>query len=95
VRVRTKDGTVLVMPGDTMYPKEVELSEKQLIDRSDVTVDEFEKITPIKNRTEFHGTQVNVIFTDAVNGEDSRVAFPSLPEYSKRTYGNVETKNKL
>jgi len=95
VRVQMKDGTVFVMPGDTMYPKEVELLEKQSIDRSDVTMDEFGKITPIKNRTEFHDTQTNVIFTDIVNGEDSRVVFSTLPEYSKKTYENVETKNKL
>lgn len=86
-----KDGSVYVLPGDTMYPKEVNL-EKQSIDKSDITVLEFERITPVKNRLVYLDTQINIIFTD--NGEDNRVVFP-LSEYSKKAYGSEETKPKL
>lgn len=77
-----------------MYPKEVNLLEKQVVDRSDITVDEFHKITPVKNRTTFSDTMINIIFTDNASGEDTRVTFP-LPGYSKAVYGSQETKNKL
>lgn len=87
-----KDGFVSVLPGDTMYPKEVNLLEKQLIDKSDITIHEMEKISPVKNRIEVLDTEINIIFTD--NGEDNRVVFP-LPGYSKRAYRSEETKNKL
>lgn len=76
-----------------MYPKEVDLMESRLIDKSDITMDEFNRITPVKNRTEFLNTKINVVFTE--NGQDNRVAFP-LPGYSKKTQGeSKETKNKL
>lgn len=83
-----------------MYPKEVSLLEKQLIDKSDITIDEFNRITPIKNRTEFLESKVNIIFTD--NDEDNCVVFP-MPGYSKKAYVIEEnkayvlgkTKNKL
>ncbi|XP_012522200.1 nucleoside diphosphate-linked moiety X motif 19-like [Monomorium pharaonis] len=92
ISVYLKDGVMHVLPSDTMYPKKVELFEKQTIDKSDITTEEFQKISPFKNRTEFLDTQINVIFTD--NGEDNRVSFP-LPGYSKIAYGKEEPKNKL
>lgn len=92
VHILMKDGASHVLPGDTMYPEQVDLFEKQLIDKSDITMDEFDKLSPIKNRTHFLDTHVNVIFTD--NGEDNRVVFP-MPGYSKIAHGNEETKNKL
>ncbi|KAG5333506.1 NUD19 protein, partial [Acromyrmex charruanus] len=93
IAVQLKDGLVFVIPGDTMYPKEIELYEQQVIDKSDITVDEFEKITLIKNRMAILDTQVNVIFTD--NGKDNRIVFPLVrPTYHSKS-GNVESKNKL
>lgn len=59
-----KDGVVSVLPGDTMYPKEVSLTDKRIIDRSDITIDEFREITPVKNRVEFHDTQQKVVYSD-------------------------------
>ena len=82
----------MVMPEDTMYPKEIKLYEQQIIDKSDITVDEFEKITTLtKNRIVFLDTQVNIIFTD--NGKDNRIVFPRPGYHSKS--GNVKSKNKL
>lgn len=76
-----------------MYPKEVDLVEEQMIDKTDITMDEFNRITPVKNRTEFLNTKINIVFTE--DGQDNRVAFP-LPGYSKKTYGrSKEAKNKL
>ncbi|KYN04265.1 Nucleoside diphosphate-linked moiety X motif 19, mitochondrial, partial [Cyphomyrmex costatus] len=90
VWVRLKDGIAFLMPEDTMYPKKVDLFKQHLIDKSDITADEFEKITPIKNRTVILDTQINVIFTD--NGEENRVVFP-IPGRSKNE--NVQSKSKL
>lgn len=92
--VQIKDSIAHVLPGDTMYPKEVNLLEKQVVDKSDITIDEFHKITPVKNRTTFSDNMINIIFTDNASGEDTLVTFP-LPGYSKVVYGNQETKNKL
>ncbi|XP_012059686.1 PREDICTED: nucleoside diphosphate-linked moiety X motif 19, mitochondrial-like [Atta cephalotes] len=90
--VQLKDGIGMVMPEDTMYPKEIKLYEQQIIDKSDITVDEFEKITTLtKNRIVFLDTQVNIIFTD--NGKDNRIVFPRPGYHSKS--GNVKSKNKL
>ncbi|KAL6261597.1 hypothetical protein P5V15_006684 [Pogonomyrmex californicus] len=93
VRIHLKDGFMHVMPGDTLYPKEVSLSEKQVIDKSDITIEEFTKTSPVKNRTHFLDAKIRVIFTD-VSGEDMHVEFP-MPGYSKIAYGKEEPKNKL
>ena len=90
--VQLKNGIGMIMPEDTMYPKEIKLYEQQVIDKSDITVDEFEKITTlIKNRIVYLDTQVNIIFTD--NGKDNRIIF-SRPGYHSKS-GNVKSKNKL
>jgi len=64
VYTRVKDGYVFTLPGDTMYPNEVSLLEKQVIDKSDITIDEFRKMTPLKNRIEFCGSQIRVVSSD-------------------------------
>lgn len=59
---RVKDGKVFVLPGDTMYPNEVSLLEKQIINKSDITIDEFRKMTPMKNRIEYYDSPKDNIF---------------------------------
>lgn len=85
VRIYVKDNVLHVLPGDTMYPKEVSLVEKQSIDKTDITMDEFDRISPIKNRTQFLDSKINVIFTD--NDGDNHVIFP-MPGYFKVAYGS-------
>lgn len=89
--IQLKDGTVQIMPGDTMYSKEVSLSDKQLIDKSDITIHEYRMMTPIKNRIELWNTQIKIIFTD-VHGKDNYVEFP-MPGYTKQAHTDI--KNKL
>lgn len=48
-----------------MYPKEVNLFDKQSIDKSNITIHKYRELAPIKNRMEFFDTQLKVIFTDA------------------------------
>lgn len=91
VLIQLKDGIVQIMPGDTMYPEEVSLFDKQIIDKSDITVDEYRKMTPIKNRVEFWNTQVKIIFTDE-HGKDSYIEV-SMPGYTKHAHKDI--KNKL
>lgn len=59
--MKLQNGNVYVLPGDSMYPKFVSLYEKQVIDRTDVTIDEFKKMSPIHNRVEFTSTVDNYI----------------------------------
>lgn len=67
------------MPGDTMYPKEVSLSKKLQIDKSDVTIHKYREMAPIKNRMEYWDKRVKIIITD-VDGKDNHVEF-SLFDY--------------
>lgn len=64
-----------------MYPKEVNLSDRQKIDKSDITILQYREMTRIKNRTEHWDTQMKIIFTDA-HGKDNCVEF-SNPDYSE------------
>lgn len=64
--VHIKDGILHVLPGDTMYPKEVSLTEKQIIDKSDMSLDECRKMTP-KNRLELHDGVFKILQADNIH----------------------------
>ncbi|OXU25762.1 hypothetical protein TSAR_016264 [Trichomalopsis sarcophagae] len=54
VRVNLSDGAVHLLPGDSMYPEKVELYEFQILDKSPLTIEEFQNQSPqVHNRTEF------------------------------------------
>ncbi|KAL6423889.1 hypothetical protein ACFW04_010371 [Cataglyphis niger] len=91
VHTNLKDGIVYVLPGDTMYPKEVNLLDQNQIDKSDITRYEYREMTPIKNRMEYWTTHVKIIFTD-IHGKDNYVKI-SMPGFRKDAHGDV--KNKL
>jgi len=80
-----------------MYPKEVNLSDRQKIDKSDITILKYREMTRIKNRIEHWDTQMKIIFTDA-HGKDNCVEF-SNPGYSETEIKSIfqlkPTKNKL
>ncbi|XP_024945312.1 nucleoside diphosphate-linked moiety X motif 19 isoform X2 [Cephus cinctus] len=61
VRVKLSDGTVHVLPGDSMYPDSVSLMEKQIIDHSNMTILEFRNVSLMKNRLEFYDLEVKKI----------------------------------
>lgn len=88
--VLLKDGAVGVLPGDTMYPKEVSLSEKQLIDKSDVTIAEYRQMTPMKNRFEFHKTEIKVA-SDNLMLTRGNQAF-SIGENHRKEQPQIKTK---
>ncbi|EZA57441.1 hypothetical protein DMN91_008749 [Ooceraea biroi] len=89
--VQLKDGTVSVLPGDTVYPKEVNLLEKQIIiDKSDVTIDEYREMTPMKNRLEFHDMGIKVVVSDNLPTKGIQVSF-----VQKIAEEEPEIKNKL
>lgn len=66
VAVHIKDGILHILPGDTMYPKEVSLTEKQIIDKSDMSLDECRKMTP-KNRLELHDGVFKILQADNIH----------------------------
>jgi len=70
-----KDGTILVLPGDSMYPKEVNLLERQTIDKSNITIAEYREMTPIRNRIEFHKTEMKVIVSDNLSTKGMQQSF--------------------
>lgn len=87
--VDLKDGTVFVLPGDTFYPKEVNLSHKQIISKSDITMDEFRETTPIKHRIEYDKNfKIFKIFFE--NNKENKAEFPI-----KFVYKEELSKNKL
>lgn len=78
----------MILPGDTMYPDKVSFFEKQTIDKSNLTMDEFRKIAPIKNRLEFHGSQLKSVFSDNVHNQNTHTVVQA-------SYEKPEMKNKF
>ncbi|CAK9812563.1 Acyl-coenzyme A diphosphatase NUDT19 [Anthophora plagiata] len=74
VKVQLQDGQVQVLPGDSMYPKKVHLLEKQIIDRTDITIQEFRDISPVKNRMEYFNLQVNELYAQNFDSSDGHLA---------------------
>ncbi|XP_043486729.1 nucleoside diphosphate-linked moiety X motif 19-like [Polistes fuscatus] len=48
--VLLRDGKVSILPGDCMYPDNPSLTEKLIIDKTDITIAEFEEMSHVKNR---------------------------------------------
>lgn len=69
-----QDGKVLVLPGDSMYPDKVNLLEKQIINRTDITISEFRDISPIKNRIEHFNLQVKEFYVQNFDSTDGHLA---------------------
>ncbi|XP_029044493.1 acyl-coenzyme A diphosphatase NUDT19-like [Osmia bicornis bicornis] len=74
VKVELQDGKVHVLPGDSMYPKDVSLIDEQIINKSDITIREFREISPTKNRMEFFNLQVKELFVQNFDSTDGHLA---------------------
>ena len=74
VKVELQDAKVYVLPGDSMYPKHVSLFDIQVIDRTDITVQEFREMSPVKNRVEFFSLEVNEICVENLYNADGHLA---------------------
>ncbi|XP_076757181.1 acyl-coenzyme A diphosphatase NUDT19 [Xylocopa sonorina] len=70
VLIELRDGVMHLLPGDSMYPKEVSLVEKQIIDRTDITLREFQDMSPVKNRLEIFDRQVKKIYAQYLDSAD-------------------------
>ncbi|EFN89997.1 nucleoside diphosphate-linked moiety X motif 19 isoform X2 [Harpegnathos saltator] len=66
VRVNLKDGTVFVLCGDTMYPKEIDPTATLVINKSDISMDKFREMTPMKHRMESNGARMTIFHSDDV-----------------------------
>ncbi|XP_020287428.1 nucleoside diphosphate-linked moiety X motif 19-like [Pseudomyrmex gracilis] len=88
VHIHLKDGMVSVLPGDTFYPKEVNLSHNQIINKSDITMDEFREATPIKHRFEYDKEVAKIIKVFFEHNKENEAEF-------KFVYGEESCKNKL
>lgn len=55
------DGVVYLLPGDSLYPKQVSFMEKNLLDKSTMTINELRNDAPVKNRLEFYDLEVTKI----------------------------------
>ncbi|OAD61036.1 Nucleoside diphosphate-linked moiety X motif 19, mitochondrial, partial [Eufriesea mexicana] len=85
VKVELLDGQVHVLPGDSMYPKQVNLIDKQIINRTDITIREFRDISPIKNRMEYFNLQVKELFVQNCDSADGHLAPLQLKNVSVKT----------
>ncbi|XP_014489510.1 PREDICTED: nucleoside diphosphate-linked moiety X motif 19, mitochondrial [Dinoponera quadriceps] len=74
VRVNLKDGFVHVLPGDTMYPKKIDPNCRLIIDKSNISMDEFREMTPLKNRIEFLDVRMTILHIDDVQITDGRIS---------------------
>ncbi|XP_032683380.1 nucleoside diphosphate-linked moiety X motif 19 isoform X2 [Odontomachus brunneus] len=64
VLVKLKDGIVHVLPGDTMYPQNIDPTHKLIIDKSDISMDDFREMTPVKYRVETLDARMTIFDTD-------------------------------
>ncbi|XP_031835962.1 acyl-coenzyme A diphosphatase NUDT19 isoform X2 [Nomia melanderi] len=83
IRVKLQNGNVHVLPGDSMYPKLVSLYEKQVIDRTDITIDDFKNISPILNRIEFITVEVTNFIVQNFDTEDDSLSPKNLDVHIK------------
>lgn len=79
---------MLVLPGDSMYPKEFSLIEKQIIDKSNITMNEFNEMSPKKNRIAFINSKIKLIQENNVKSIEDSVSQKNMPVES-------QIKNKL
>lgn len=68
VRVTLQDGKAHVLPGDSFYPENLSLIDKQVIDKSNMSIAEFQATSPIQNRLLFYDLEVKKVI---VNNFDS------------------------
>lgn len=61
VKVKLLDGTVFLLPGDSLYPKHVSFIEKNILDKSTMTINELRNDSTIKNRLEFYDLEIKKI----------------------------------
>ena len=50
--MKLTDGRVYLLPGDSVYPTNIDVDSKLIIDKSTSTIEEFRKETPILHRIE-------------------------------------------
>ncbi|XP_076285386.1 acyl-coenzyme A diphosphatase NUDT19 [Lasioglossum baleicum] len=74
VKVKMLDGNVYVMPGDSMYPVQANIIEEQVILKTDMTIQQFQDISPVKNRIEFYNCEVRKLFVQNFDNEDGHLA---------------------
>ncbi|XP_046832947.1 acyl-coenzyme A diphosphatase NUDT19 [Vespa crabro] len=74
IRVLLKDGKMHVLPGDCMYPKNPSLTEKQIIDKTNMTIAEFEEISTIKNRIIFFDLEVKKVIVHNFDSTEGHIA---------------------
>ncbi|XP_012274102.1 nucleoside diphosphate-linked moiety X motif 19 [Orussus abietinus] len=54
VKVSLANGFVAILPGDSMYPAKVDLIKTEAIIEDNKTIEDFQRISFVKNRIEFH-----------------------------------------
>lgn len=57
-----------------MYPKHVNLLDKQVIDKTGITIREFRDISAVTNRMEFFNLQVKELYVQNFDGTDGHIA---------------------
>ncbi|KAF7991710.1 hypothetical protein HCN44_010511 [Aphidius gifuensis] len=74
VKVNLSDGSVYLLPGDSLYPDEVSLTDKMEIDKSNMTISEYRYLAHVKNRMEFYEFQVQRIVSDNFQSNDGHLS---------------------
>lgn len=71
------DGHVFVFPGDSMYPEEVSLTDKVIIDKTHMTMAECQDASPVKNRMERYSLDVITLNVENFDSKDGHLSpFP-------------------
>lgn len=50
-----------MLPGDSFYPKELHMTQRQVIDKSELTLEQFRSVSDVLNRVEFYDGAMNKV----------------------------------
>lgn len=84
------DGIVYLLPGDSLYPDGVSLTDKMEIDKPNMTISEYRYLAHVKNRMEFYEFQVQRILSDNFQSNDGH-----LSPMTRESINIKTNKNKL
>lgn len=74
VKVKLSDGSVYLLPGDSLYPEKISLTDKFELDKSNISINEYRNLASVKNRMEFYEFQVQRIVSDNYQSNDGHLS---------------------
>ena len=88
MRIKASDGNVHVLPGDCMYPENVNLTAASTdVDMTNMSLLELRDSSPVKNRMEYYSLDVKTLIVNNLDAKNGYITPGPLESVQ------VETKN--